>query len=161
MKFLPNLWLHDFVSPRDIYGRPEQKKLLSHYYFHQTMFPIIWLQTLSDLSLSEVKLLPYYLFYVVKGNLCHPGTLWLSEDVFLCIFFVWIMKSWKICQWIVLTPFRITKKCVTLKSNQYCLCYNHLKIRTLLSQGDTGFLELYREDCGVNKIFIDYTLCFY
>ena len=69
-------------------GRPEQKKLRSHYYIHQNKFPIIPLQTLSDLSLSELKLLPYYLFYVVKGNLCQPGTLWLSEDVFMHIHFL-------------------------------------------------------------------------
>ena len=50
--------LHDFASPRDIYGRPEQKKLFCHYYVHQTKFPIITLQTLSDLSLFEIKLLP-------------------------------------------------------------------------------------------------------
>ena len=73
------------MSPRDIYGRPEQKKLLSHYYLHQTKFPIIPLHTLSELRLSELKLLPYYLLWVVKGNLCHPGTLWLSEDVFMHI----------------------------------------------------------------------------
>ena len=61
------------------------KNKKSYYYFHQTKFTIIPLQTLSDLSLSELNLLPYYLFYVVKYNLCHPGTLWLSEDVFMCI----------------------------------------------------------------------------
>ena len=73
------------MSPRDIYGRPEQKKLLSHYYLQQTKFPIIPPQTLSELRLSELKLLQYYLFLVVKGNLCHPGTLWLSKDVFMHI----------------------------------------------------------------------------
>ena len=61
------------------------KKLLSHYYFHLTKFPILPLQTLIDLSLSELRLLPDYLFYVVKVNLCHPGTLWLSEDAFMHI----------------------------------------------------------------------------
>ena len=60
VKVSPNLQIHNFASPRDIYGRPEQKKLLCHYYVHQTKFPIIPLQTLSDLSLSVIKLLPYY-----------------------------------------------------------------------------------------------------
>ena len=57
----------------------------SYYYFHQTKFPIIPLQTLNDLSLSDLNLLPYYLFYVVNCNLCHPGTLWLSKVVFMHI----------------------------------------------------------------------------
>ena len=121
------------LHPRTLMVVQNKKKLLSHYYVHQTKFPIIPLQTFSDLSLSELKLLPYYLFYVVKGNLCHPGTLWLSEDVFMHIL-CWIKKSWEICQWNDLTPFRITKRSVTLKCYQYCVCYNHLKMRTLLSQ---------------------------
>ena len=56
--------------------------------------------------------------------------------MFLCIYFFWNKKSWEICHWIVLTLFRMTKKCVTLKSNQYCVCFNHFKIRTLSSKGD-------------------------
>ena len=78
--------LYDFMvlrHPGTFMVVQNKKRLLSHYYFHQTKFPIIPLQTLSDLSLF--KLLPYYSFYVVKGNLCHPGTLWLSEDAFMHI----------------------------------------------------------------------------
>ena len=33
---------------------------------------------------------------------------------FLCTYLSWINKSWEICWWLVLTPFRITKKLVTL-----------------------------------------------
>ena len=76
--------IYDFIilcPPGTFMVFQNKKKLLSHYYFHQTKFLIVPLQTLSDLSLSELKLLPYYLFYVVKVNLCHPGTFWLSEDV--------------------------------------------------------------------------------
>ena len=57
----------------------------SYYYVYQTKFPTISLKTFIDLGLSGLKLLPYYSDYVLKGSLNHPGTLWLSEDVFMHI----------------------------------------------------------------------------
>ena len=55
------------------------------------------------------------------------------------------------------------KKCLALVSIHYFVSFGHFKIRTLLSQGDkTGnFFTLYRQDCGVKKISIESTLCFF
>ena len=62
-----------------------KKSYLATFISIKLSFQSYHYKKISGLSLSELKLLPYYLFYVVKGNLCHPGTLWLSEDLFMHI----------------------------------------------------------------------------